>query len=311
MNKFSLQCLLCFFAIAAMLRADDTATATPAAAAAPAPAVQAAVATPVPALQQVRTEMRIIEWQLKNSTDVDFAVLFRGNPGNILSSSDLTLPSQDPLSSAARLFLSGMDTGDGSFEAVIEALETAGKTKILAQPSIITTVGGDGTADPKNKARAAAYSSAVTHNVRIPYPRLAQAGLYTTTATNFRDSGLTLECNAAGIKYDEFVQLQISAVVTDLSGFMRVSKDAQGKEMQAPVLDTRVIQNQVLVRNRSIFISGLLKSTREIERRRGIPWISELPVLKHLTSNKSKDTEVVELVFLVRPEILDPVVAAN
>ncbi|MBI1785783.1 hypothetical protein HYR69_11620 [Candidatus Sumerlaeota bacterium] len=277
---------------------------------APQPAPAAPAAEPKP-IRQVRCEVRILEWKLNNTTDRDFAVMLQGDPGSILGSSDLTLPARDPMSEAARVFLSGLDTGSGNFQAVIETLEKAGTVKILAQPSVIMTVGASGVPNPADKSNPTAYSAQVKSNTRIPYPSANALGTSLATITSFRDTGVTLECNAQDIKYDEFVQLQINASLTEPTGFINVNTDAKGNEMRVPLVDSRVIRNQVLVKNGSIFISGLLKSTREIERRQGIPWISELPGLRKILSNKKKSSEVVELVFLVRPEILDPIIAAK
>ncbi len=278
------------------------APATPPAAPAPAAPATTPPAPPKP-IRQVRAEMRILDWQLNNATDFDFAVFYTGNGNSKLKSADLTLPSPIPLSSAARLFLTGLDAGNGSFDAVIETLQTAGKVKVLSQPSVILSVSDK----PKDPAKPAAYDAQVTSGTRVPYESAKALGVTIATTTEYRDTGVKLECNARDIKFDEFIQLEINASVTDLTGFINIAKTAAGDPLRVPVLDTRVLQNQVLVRDRSIFISGLLKASREIERHQGIPWISELPLLRNALANTHKETQISELVFLIKPEILAPV----
>lgn len=279
-------------AAAGPVRAEDPPPAPPAE---PTPAATPAP-TPSPTPQrQVRAEIRVLEWQLDNSFDFDFAVLYTpasGTDGGILNAADLTLPAASPLSSAARFFLQNMNSGQGSFEAVVETLETVGKVNVLQAQEITMPVG------PTEAGGTLASGQ------KLPVDVLRQQGLAPVRATDFRDTGVQLTCKALDVKYDEFVELEIDASVTDATGFINISKDATGNLSRVPILDRRKIQNRVLVRDRSIFISGLLKSSRETERRQGVPWLAELPILKWFLSNDAKDEETLELVFLVRPEIL-------
>lgn len=280
--------------------------------------------TPTPAapkeakvVQQVRVEVRLLEWQLSNSMDFDFAVFFTGNvltdpdnSGAIVSSGDLSLPSNRLGSRAARFFLDGMDTGYGVFDAVIETLERAGEVEVLFETALI--VGVEQKAglrkDGKGKDIAEGYDGRVTHGSKIPYESVkAFGGVHLATMTEYQDTGVTLECSAGQIKYGEFVELDLRMSVADLSGFINIGNDSNSQPLRVPVLESREMRNKVLVRDRTVFIAGLLKSTREVERRQGIPWISEIPVLRTLLSNLARDKETTELVFLVRPEILAPV----
>jgi len=262
-------------------------------------------------VRQVRVEVRVLEWKLDNSMDFDFAVLFTPfpeNAGNVIDSIDLTLPPTPSLSSAARLFLTGLDTGNGSFDAVIETLETAGDIEVLTQSAVIVpVVAKDAT------AATAAYDGQVISSSRIPYETVkAFAGSQLASTTEYQNTGVTFQCNAMDIRYEEFVVLAINASVKNLTDFISVGvkfdpETEDNAPLLVPVTNTRTIANQVLVRDNSILIAGLLKSSKDIERRKGIPWISELPILKWFLSNVKIDSEVTELVFLVRTEILDPV----
>lgn len=274
--------------------------------AAPAPADEVA---PADSVRQARVEIRILEWDLTNTTDFDFAVLFSGNTaGGIVDAVDLTLPSRVPLSSAARLFLSGLDTGHGSFEGVIEALETVGSIEILSQTAVIIPI----------QAKAAgqewaAFDGRVSSESRIPFETVkAFGGVQLATTTEYKNTGVAFHCNALDVRYDRFVQLALRATVTDLNNFISVGTtfDAakeSNEPLLVPITDNREISSQILVKDGSIVIAGLLKSSREIERRRGVPWLSELPFLRSLFSNIQRETQIKELVFLVRTELLDSI----
>ncbi len=260
-------------------------------------------------VRQARVEIRILEWNLNNATDFDFAVMFNGNtPGGILESADLTLPPRTPLSSAARIFLSGLDTGTGSFEGVIEALSTVGKIDILSQTAVIIPI--------ENKPEGMAWEAfdgRVSSESRIPFETVkAFGGVRLATTTEYKNTGVLFQCNALDVRYGEFVQLALKASVRDLSNFISVGTTFDeaadsNQPLLVPVTNNREISNQILVRDGSIVIAGLLKSSHEIERRRGIPWLSELPFIKHLLSSVETDTQVRELVFLVRTELLDTI----
>jgi type II secretory pathway component GspD/PulD (secretin) len=267
---------------------------------------------PAPAnkdVRQARVEIRILEWNLHNTTDYDFAVMFTGNtPGGVLESADLTLTSRTPLSSAARIFLSGLDTGSGSFEGVIEALSTVGRIDILSQTAVIIPI----ESKPEGKAWEA-FDGRVSSESRIPFETVkAFGGVRLATTTEYKNTGVLFQCNALDVRYGEYVQLALKASVRDLNNFISVGTtfdeaEDSNQPLLVPVTNNREISNQILVRDGSIVIAGLLKSSQEIERRRGIPWLSELPFIKHLLSSVEKDTQTKELVFLVRTELLDTI----
>ena len=260
---------------------------------------------------QVRIESRILEWQLTNALDFDFAVLFNRNPptldpitgeildfpGGIVRTADLTLPASSPLSSAGRVFLSGLDSGSGSFEGVIETLETVGKITVLSELDVIVKVG------PQEEG----FTGKVSSKTMIPYEAVKPfGGVRLATTTEFANEGVSLQCSALDIVQGEFIKLNYVASITDNSGFINVGVNDRNEALRVPVMDSRSIESNLIVRNRAVFIAGLLKSTREIERRQGIPWLSELPLLRWLFSNLTRDRQVIELVFLVRAEIIEP-----
>lgn len=269
-------------------------------------------APPAQDVRQARVEIRILEWNLNNSTDYDFAVLFNGTPGSIVDSVDLTLPSRTPLSSAARVFLSGLDTGFGTFEGVIETLSTVGRIDILSQTAVIIPI----QKKPAGKEWEA-FDGRVSSESRIPFETVkAFGGVRLATTTEYKNTGVLFQCNALDVRYDEYVHLALKASVRDLNNFISVGttfdeEKAANAPLLVPVTDNREISNQILVRDGAIVIAGLLKSSQEIERRRGIPWLSEIPFIKHLISSVEKERQTKELVFLVRTELLDSIPAPS
>lgn len=294
------------------------------------------VPTPTGPFPQVRVEARIIEWQITNSLDFDFAVQYQrdANAGGILGNADLTLPAAPALDSAARIFLNNMDTGNGNIDAVIEMLKGAGKVRVLSQPSIILTSRQvDPTkatappAIPYNTSsginpvigptpRAAdlapprtpdapwpAGSARLTNATQIPYALNQYVSYSMAEVTQYRDVGVTMDVLVQCVK-ENLVFLDMRVTASDVNGFISVARDASNNPQTVPVIDSRSIQNRLVIPNRTIFIAGLIKTTREQERRSGIPWLSELPGLRWLLSNRSTEKVESELIFLIKPEIM-------
>ena len=60
----------------------------------------------------------------------------------------------------------------------------------------------------------------------------------------------------------------------------------------------------VLVRDRSAFVIGVLKTTKEYSREQGVPWLSRVPILGYLFKSKELRNIDQELLFVIRPEII-------
>lgn len=264
----------------------------------PAAETQSAETTATEPVQQVRVQVRVLEWQLNDLMDFDFAVLFNQNsPGSILQGGDLTLPSSMPLSSAARVFLSGMDAGNGTFDAVIETLESYASIEVLSQPEVVLTVGGE--------------PGVVRNTTDVPYETVTAFGTSLATTTDFKEVGVTLECKIPEIRYGDLVHLDLTISVSDLVGSIIIGTDKNNNPMPVPIRDSRDMHAELIVKDGAILIAGLLKTSRELERRRGIPIISEIPPFRWFLRNNTRrfawDSEYTELIFLVRVDILEPI----
>ncbi len=257
----------------------------------------------------------MLEWEVDDSLDFDFAVQYlkKDALGNILQSADLTLPADPPLANAARLFLGGMGGGNGSFDAVIETLKGVGRVRVLSQPSIMVTCkpGPDPSvptdpvpfvADPNAQP---VMDSKLTNGSRVPYAMSQFAGPGVAEITQYRNTGVTMEISVPCVK-NNLIFMDMRATVSDVAKFINVGSDVTCQNASVPIINSRSIQNRLLVPDRTIFIAGLMKTTHQVERRSGIPWLSEIPGLRWLLSSLKKQNVTNELVFLVKPEIVTP-----
>ena len=265
------------------------------------PGLVFAQATPAP---QVRIEAKILEWVTSNDFDFDFAVNYTANSAsNILSAADLTLPSDPSLGSAARLFMGDMNAAGGTFDSVIETMETAGSVKVLFEPTVVLTSAQVPEADIATDQGG--VPARTTNNRRIPYQTSRVFGVTLADVTEYRDAGVTLEANVIRVE-NNLVVLDMTTSVTDLTGFINIGTNSLGDPMSVPTFDTRAIHNRLILRDRLVFIAGLIKTTSKTARRQGIPWISEMPILRFFLTNRHNQNADSELVFLVKPEIVTP-----
>jgi general secretion pathway protein D len=257
---------------------------------------------------QVRLEARIIEWQTSDALSFDFAVRYTRVPGSdsSLQAADLTLPGSPPLQSAARLFIDEVNVGQsGSLDGVIETLQSVGDVRILSQPSIVLTSRQTPLDQLNTPAPPPNYDAKLSNNQRIPYETVRNAGYTLASVTEYRDSGVTLDVSVLNVT-DGLVILDMRTEVSDLVDTVNVGVNGAGEPMAVPVLDSRMVRNRLIVPDRTPFIAGLLKTVREDNGRQGIPWLSELPLLRWIfASNQDTDTNT-ELVFLVKAEIVTP-----
>jgi Flp pilus assembly secretin CpaC len=258
---------------------------------------------------QVRIEARILEWQVTDSMEFDFVVRYSRNPGagSVLDMADLILAAQPPLGSAARVFLSGLDTPNGRIDGLIETLETVGSVRTLFKPSSILTsrqVDRIQLNQPDNLGFSS-WGANLEHNSRIPFETTKAVGHRLVSVTDYRDTGVGMNVSVDRVEGD-LVFLTLHTYVSDLTGFINVGLNNYQEPMRVPTIDGRSIKSRLVIPDRTVFIAGLMKTSSQIERKRGIPWLSEIPYLGSLLSSTRFENEDRELVFLIKPEILTP-----
>jgi len=259
-------------------------------------------------LPQVRIEARVLEWQRRGGLDVDFAVAYQRNPGSgsNVEGADLTMLSAQPAQSAARLFFDELETSAGSFDAVIQALESAGSVEILSKPYNVVTSEEIKEADFNNLQAKPKYTATLSNETEIPYESARAVGNRLVSVTEYQKAGVSLVVSVQKVIDEKLIVLTMDTNVSEVSGFVNVGLNNDGEPLRVPTLDRRSIRNRLIVNDGEVFIAGLMKTSKQVEQRRGIPWIGELPILKYFLSSTRMVTVDAELVFLVKAEILTP-----
>ena len=257
---------------------------------------------------QVIVEAAVLEWQVTDDFDFNYALRYIGSPDRNLDQIDLTLPADPSLASAARIFFEETDIRDGTLDGYIEALDRYGTVHIHAQskiPLVVSELSSQINDPGVDFSARNHYRGKVSNETKIPYETAETAGLRLISVTQYLDTGIVLEVGVPAVVGD-LVVLDVRASMNDLSGFINVGLNNENRAMRVPLAEGRTIQNRLIVPDRRNYLAGMMKVTRKSHQRRGIPWISELPILNIVLSSHKVRYHDSELLFLVRPEVLTP-----
>ena len=278
------------------------------------PAGGAALSSPTlpSAPRQVLITASILEWTHDTTLDFGFTVSYAkpaGDPRD-LASAFAALPRQSKVNQGTSLFLDRIRSDSGNYRGVIQALDQMGKVKILSEPRVVVICQDDysrlgaGTAPKDKPAAAAPLVAKVSSSSKVPYETVQPAGNVLAQVTQFKDTSVQLTVSAEKIINNEYVQMNLNSSVTDLSGYVSVALNQRGDPLPTPQTFLRSIRNTVLVQDKSLFMSGILKTTASHTREQGLVWFSQIPVLGHLFKNHMQSDMDQELLFLVCPSII-------
>lgn len=264
---------------------------------------------------QARVEVKILEWTTDNALDYGFSMFYKKDAGSNsnLSTADMTFPSNAAIDSGVKVFLDNISIANGHLEVVIEALEQVGTVKVVSEPTVICQV-VPGSAPGKGPAT-------VTTGAKVPFESTKVVGVALAEVTEFRDVGLTLNLGVTEVfndrkegepedgDYTEYLKINISTQVTNLSTYTSVGKNRQGEPVLVPNIDMRRMANTVIIKDGQSMIVGVLKTTSTAVKNQGVPILSRIPFLGALFKNHSDETTSSELLFIVTPKLLEPDVA--
>ena len=178
--------------------------------------------------------------------------------------------------------------GSVTWSAFINALQREGFAKVLAEPSLVSLSG---------------QTASFLAGGEFPIPEVDREG---NVGVMFRNFGIELAFTPTVLDKDR-IAIKVVPVVSELDR-------ARGTTIAGafvPALRTRRASTTVeLGDGQSFAIAGLLSETTE-ETLSKFPGLGDLPVLGSLFSSKSYQSNETELVILVTPRLVKPVIAAQ
>src|ERR1700723_828439 len=177
--------------------------------------------------------------------------------------------------------------------ASAEAVLTDSKTKIIQDPEIRVTDGDKAVLKIGQRVPVATGSTQAATGVA------ASAALSSLVNTQFTyiDVGVNIEAQPR-VHPDGDVSLKLVVEVSSVASFDTIGG------IQEPVISQRKIEHEVRLKDGEVNILGGLIERTDTDSLNGIPGAADLPGLKYLFSQVSKEVEHDEVLIVLTPHIL-------
>ncbi|MCP4387077.1 MAG: type IV pilus secretin PilQ family protein, partial [Gammaproteobacteria bacterium] len=200
-----------------------------------------------------------------------------GNSVSAIDGLNVNMPVQNPAGSFA-LALAKLPLGT-LLQMELSAAQIEGRGEVVSSPRVIT---------------ADAHTARIEQGVEIPYLELDDGD----ATLKFRKAVLSLEVTPQITPDDR--------VIMDLD----VHKDSRGEDvsfgagLDAPTIDTREVQSQLLVDNGQTVVLGGIYETETLSQVTRVPFFSDLPFIGNLFKSTNEIDDRSELLIFVTPKIL-------
>jgi Flp pilus assembly secretin CpaC len=179
------------------------------------------------------------------------------------------------------------DFGTKHLLALIDAEETTGRAKTLAEPNILAA----------NRDTATFLAGG---ELPIPVVQPGEAGT-TRVTIQYKEFGVRLRF-VAEILSDSLIKLNVQPEVSSLDFVNGIELSG----FRVPAFRTRRVSTTVDVRrDQSMIISGLFNNEQE-RVKTGLPFLKDLPIIGDLFSSQTWANNESELLVVVTPVIVDP-----
>ncbi len=239
----------------------------------------------VKSAQQVELDVRILEVERNSGrnlgVDLTGTRTNTGAPVFNTNGAQFTATSATPFGSVVGELL---EVSGVQIDVVINALESKGLARRLANPKLVTTSGIEA-------------NFVVGGEVPIPEATINENGT-AISGTDYREYGVRLNF-VPQVLDDELISLRISPEVSDIDPSVTVNGQ--------PAFISRKAETTVSLRNgQSFAIAGLLQANNARTTDQ-VPWLGQVPILGALFSSRGFQKRETDLVILVTPRLVQPV----
>jgi pilus assembly protein CpaC len=238
-------------------------------------------------VHQVMLEVRVSEMSrtLLNRLGVNLNAAFANN-GNTFALSFLSRPTLGTILPAG-LFNTFFTTGDVNWTVLIDALKQEGLTKVLAEPTLITTSG-----------KTANFLAGGEYPIPVPQ----SSGLGNTITIEYKTFGVGLSFTPTVLSSNK-ISMEVKPEVSELDFTNALTISGY----TVPALTTRRVSTVIeLADGQSFAIAGLLKEDlREVIAK--FPVLGDIPILGALFRSSSYQKNETELIIIVTPHLVKPV----
>jgi general secretion pathway protein D len=177
--------------------------------------------------------------------------------------------------------------------ASAEAILTDSKTKIIQDPEIRVTDGEKATLKIGQRVPVATGSTQAATGVAAT----TAVSSLVNTQFSYIDVGVNIEAQPR-VHPDGEVSMKLVVEISSVANFQNIGG------IQEPVISQRKIEHEVRLKDGEVNILGGLIERTDTDSLNGIPGAADVPGLKYLFSQISKDAEHDEVLIVLTPHIL-------
>lgn len=174
------------------------------------------------------------------------------------------------------------------FDLLVNFLQTIGKTKILASPSISVIN------NQEAKIHVGERQAYVTTTTTV-----GTTSTTTSEEVTYVDTGVRLSVIPT-INDDGYVTMKVKPEISSILGYVISSSNNR-----IPIIDTNVAETTVIAKDGATVIIGGLGREEKTESTEQFPFLGNIPGLGVLFRNSTKGTVRVELVVMLTPVIFE------
>jgi len=182
--------------------------------------------------------------------------------------------------------LSFLFTGSTNISAVLNALESVTKVRVISSPKLVTLNNHEAQLQVGDQVPVATQSSVSTSTSDAPI----------VNSVAMRDTGVILQVTPR-VNKNGLVQL-------DISQEMSSSVPTTSSNIDSPTIQERKLSTTVVVRNGDTVALGGLITENITKSRQGVPYLSKVPVLGGLFRDTNDTKTRTELILLITPRVM-------
>jgi type IV pilus assembly protein PilQ len=157
----------------------------------------------------------------------------------------------------------------------LEALESLGQSRNLANPKVLTMDG---------------QAAKIEQGTEIPYSTTSSEG----TKTEFKSAALSLNVTPE-VQPNNIIKLKVSA---------KNDSPTRIEGADAPAVSTQSIDTSALIKDSETLVLGGIYKLIENDSESGLPWLGKIPILGWLFKTKGVTKDQTELLIFITPKII-------
>jgi type II secretory pathway component GspD/PulD (secretin) len=238
---------------------------------------------------QLLVEARIVEVTLDSDLEFEIQHILNIPAGDnaFLQSSNITFktPGGSPSDGqGANIDIRSYSSNGKTLDSLIRLLVTRSKAKILSSPNLIVSPGNE---------------ASIITGQEVPVQSATVVSGSVSTTTLFKRVGIKLRVALQQIT-DDTARVDISPEVSTITGFTNPS--AEG--VSNPIIAIRNVSSALALKDGEILTVGGLLQTEDRQIIRGIPFLSDIPIVGLLFQSRRNEQVRTQLIFFLRVHIL-------